>query len=869
MTLSSTCRPSIGTTVTLHDFFYNVPVRRRTISEALEIENIRQMLQALALANPTISFSLRNDALGECVMQIKKTSSLLGSFSALFGASRASSMREVNLRRGHLGITGIVSVESHYSKALQFVFINGRVVKKTSLHSCVNNIVANSLIGRSLSRQADPSKWSILEEGRDIISPRRNIEKHGMYVLMVECPRTEYDICFEPAKTLVEFKNWDTTLDVLTEMMEGFLRRHSLSIGLESAGTDNAEGEEEKTSSERETHCVSKGIVGSSLRKSMSCFRSEVNWMPRPITEQEILLSTNEEKSCLDVLNEGVPVSMNRLSSVRSLETGRGSQRDLVQVPSHLRLHGSSSVRSPLLSRSLSSKLSCLFQKKIVPVEEERKTEGIRVSRGDGEVRMAAVDREDGLEEIREKEDKKEGDIVETDHVNDSECEGEKDGNFYVSSALNLHHEQLVEAHSGTTSGVPKCDDSRCQWRCGPTFLPSTSFKMHPAVSETVASVLLDKSGEGLNSGMANRCSDCNLEQETAVRCSQLESAETLPLSQFPAAISCSANTDAFSCTSDSFTGKDAVEMLQLSGTHSEANVGREKNRSSLESGVESQNNCADSLSSLWKEGRDPSTRKPIYIHKRTGKTSAMNPMKPRGVASVPGMPTGPSDRSLGNLTSELQSSVASASGSIKRSCTSDYGSRPLRAAPHLSFDFDLFVPSSKRLRMSSPIAKDTHPCCGELASTSRDQAEEREGNGFVPVECDMTELVNGNAACAGSGTEITEGTRSGDFGNVTTALTSGGDEAGLSGSVDCRQVGMFGGTEVVGGVSDDDDDDDDDDDRELLAETCERREDWTVEVRQAEEGKRETTTWERGSFERLLESWTNPTFLAGQQVPD
>jgi len=247
----SSYRTSVGTTVTLHDFFYNVPVRRKIISESLEIENMQHMLQGLALAHPYVSFSLRNDALGDYVMQVKKTSSLLRTFCSLFGANKASSMREVASKAGQFAVRGALSVDNHYSKAVQFVFVNGRLVKRTRLHSCVNRILTNSLIGRgALFRHnavgggsLDLSKWSTKDarvQGSLLSPPRRSCERHGMYVIMVECPRMEYDICLEPSKTLVEFKDWDAVLNLLTEVVVGFFKRHSLTLGLESMEKNDA-----------------------------------------------------------------------------------------------------------------------------------------------------------------------------------------------------------------------------------------------------------------------------------------------------------------------------------------------------------------------------------------------------------------------------------------------------------------------------------------------------------------------------------------------------------------------------------------------------------------------------------------------------
>ena len=47
-------------------------------------------------------------------------------------------------------------------------------------------------------------------------------------MLNVECSSADYDICFEPAKTLVEFRDWDRVLALLKIMVNDFLRKYDL-----------------------------------------------------------------------------------------------------------------------------------------------------------------------------------------------------------------------------------------------------------------------------------------------------------------------------------------------------------------------------------------------------------------------------------------------------------------------------------------------------------------------------------------------------------------------------------------------------------------------------------------------------------------
>ena len=232
VSLSRNHRSSVGTTVTVHDFFYNLPVRRKGISEILELEKVRKAVECIALVNPTISFSVRNDKFGTCILQTHKSQSALSSFGHIFGSEKALAMKGVLITEGCFKVSGFISTEGHHNKMLQFMYINGRIVKNTPLHDCVNSLLANSMIARKLSRQNDP-KWQSKESfgGKDILSPKRTPEKYGMFVLMIECPRGEYDICLEPAKTLVEFKQWDKIQNTLEGLVKTFLVDNNLSLG--------------------------------------------------------------------------------------------------------------------------------------------------------------------------------------------------------------------------------------------------------------------------------------------------------------------------------------------------------------------------------------------------------------------------------------------------------------------------------------------------------------------------------------------------------------------------------------------------------------------------------------------------------------
>ncbi|XP_074146107.1 DNA mismatch repair protein Mlh3 isoform X7 [Sminthopsis crassicaudata] len=78
-------RPSSGTTVTVFNLFYQLPVRRKCMDPRLEFEKVRQRIEALSLMHPSISFSLRNDISGSMVLQLPKTKDTCSRFCQIHG----------------------------------------------------------------------------------------------------------------------------------------------------------------------------------------------------------------------------------------------------------------------------------------------------------------------------------------------------------------------------------------------------------------------------------------------------------------------------------------------------------------------------------------------------------------------------------------------------------------------------------------------------------------------------------------------------------------------------------------------------------------------------------------------------------------
>ncbi|XP_045143837.1 DNA mismatch repair protein Mlh3 isoform X2 [Echinops telfairi] len=219
-------RPSAGTTVTVYNLFYRLPVRRKCMNPRLELEKVRQRIEALSLMRPSISFSLRNDVSGSMILQLPKTKDTCSRFCQIFGLGRSQKLREIKFKYKEFELSGYISSEAHYNKTMQFLFVNQRLVFRTKVHKLIDFLLRKESIickpkNGSASRQMS-------------VSPRHRSspELHGIYVINVQCQFCEYDVCMEPAKTLIEFQNWNNLLVCIQEGVKMFLKQEKLFVEL-------------------------------------------------------------------------------------------------------------------------------------------------------------------------------------------------------------------------------------------------------------------------------------------------------------------------------------------------------------------------------------------------------------------------------------------------------------------------------------------------------------------------------------------------------------------------------------------------------------------------------------------------------------
>ncbi|XP_043080959.1 DNA mismatch repair protein Mlh3 isoform X3 [Puntigrus tetrazona] len=219
---AQTVRPSAGTTVSVHNLFHNMPVRRKRMDAVLETERIRQRVEAISLMHPSVSFTVKKENSAHMMVQLSKTSSTYYRFVQIHGLSRAQKLGEVSYIHEQFEMTGHIGREGHYNNSLQFLFVNGRLLLKTRIHKTLSCLLKR--VSSAARQNNSPTAYPLISSPKQ----KGGCDVHGVYVLNIKCHYSEYDICLEPAKSLIEFKDWDNVFICIEEGVKTFLTKENL-----------------------------------------------------------------------------------------------------------------------------------------------------------------------------------------------------------------------------------------------------------------------------------------------------------------------------------------------------------------------------------------------------------------------------------------------------------------------------------------------------------------------------------------------------------------------------------------------------------------------------------------------------------------
>lgn len=173
---------AVGTIMEMKNLFYNIPARLKFLKNPkTEFSYIQELVQALAIINPQISFELKNN--GKTVLKTAGLNEAKSTIREVYSQEVTDNLKEV-LKTDSLSgfkISGYVSTPdfTRSSKKNYHIYINSRMVKCPVFQKSIDTAYKN-LIGYG---------------------------KYPFIVLNLEIPPSEVDVNVHPTKKEVRYKN--------------------------------------------------------------------------------------------------------------------------------------------------------------------------------------------------------------------------------------------------------------------------------------------------------------------------------------------------------------------------------------------------------------------------------------------------------------------------------------------------------------------------------------------------------------------------------------------------------------------------------------------------------------------------------------
>ncbi|XP_052196347.1 DNA mismatch repair protein MLH3 isoform X8 [Diospyros lotus] len=247
-------RQDVGTTVIVRDLFYNQPVRRKHIQSSTKkvLQSVKKSVLRIALVHPKVFLKLVDIESEDELFCTAPSSSPLSLVMSNLGIEVCGSLCELNVSDGVLKLSGYMSspCDTSFLKAFQYVYINSRYIFKCPIHKLLNQLAAGSNF-------LDMQKAKVGSQN----SKRSRSQTDVTFILDLSCPRSWYDLTFEPSKTSVEFRDWFPILGFIEKAITDFWSEnfsyghgHPLAHGTGRSVEDKVKGEaDNRLLSEEET----------------------------------------------------------------------------------------------------------------------------------------------------------------------------------------------------------------------------------------------------------------------------------------------------------------------------------------------------------------------------------------------------------------------------------------------------------------------------------------------------------------------------------------------------------------------------------------------------------------------------------------
>ncbi|MBP7928061.1 DNA mismatch repair endonuclease MutL [Patescibacteria group bacterium] len=190
-----------GTKVTVEDLFYNMPVRRKILSDAnLEFKKISALVHAISLVNHKVRFTIYRD--GKECLDLPIANNLHERVSDIFGTYVLDNMVEVERTDAHFSMHGYISKPAPIAQSgiKQYFFVNNRLVAKDSI-----SILVDAVYRMGLETSVSAS-----------------------YILFLTVPAEFIDINIHPQKEKVGFLNQDSVHEFIKTSLQRTLEENDL-----------------------------------------------------------------------------------------------------------------------------------------------------------------------------------------------------------------------------------------------------------------------------------------------------------------------------------------------------------------------------------------------------------------------------------------------------------------------------------------------------------------------------------------------------------------------------------------------------------------------------------------------------------------
>jgi len=174
-----------GTRVEVRDLFYATPARLKFLKSArTEVSHTIDVVQRLAMSNPSVAFSLTADGknrLNLSVAQGELFEARIDRLAAVLGREFAANAVPVEAEHAGMTILGHIGVPTFNrgNASAQYLFVNGRSIRDRLLYGAVRAAYQDFLPGN----------------------------RHPYVVLFLDVPRSHVDVNVHPAKSEVGFRD--------------------------------------------------------------------------------------------------------------------------------------------------------------------------------------------------------------------------------------------------------------------------------------------------------------------------------------------------------------------------------------------------------------------------------------------------------------------------------------------------------------------------------------------------------------------------------------------------------------------------------------------------------------------------------------